>query len=42
MPVACRQSAETEDGELEAGELCDDSYSEPSMKRIRVANEAIY
>ena len=33
---------ETEDGELEAGELCEDSYAEPAIKRIRVTNEAIY
>lgn len=32
---------ETEEGEIEAGELCDDSYSEPSIKRIRVAHEAL-
>ena len=40
--AACRRSLETEEGELEAGELCEDSYSEPAMKRMRVAKEAIY
>ena len=37
----CRQSLETEEGELEAGELCADSFSEPAIKRMRVAHETI-